>query len=99
VLTRRESVATRDLRELDTLWLTTVSDTDTSQAVALQSDVSALTMRVWVNNSWRTNLDLPTPSPNAATAVSPPIPTGLEVTLQVRGHDTGLLKIFLLGAV
>jgi general secretion pathway protein J len=49
VLTRRESAATRDLRELDTLWLTAANDTDTSQAVVLQSDVTALTMRLWVS--------------------------------------------------
>jgi general secretion pathway protein J len=99
MLTRRESAATRDLRELDTLWLIAENDTDTSQAVVLQSDVTALTMRLWVNggNDWRTDLDVLTPA--AGSTASPPLPTGLEVTMQLRGRDTGMLKIFLLGAV
>jgi general secretion pathway protein J len=101
VLTRRESAATRDFRELDTLWLTAANDTDTSQAVVLQSDVTALTMRLWVSGGkgWRTDLDVLTPPPHAGSTVSPPLPTGLEVTMQLRGRDTGMLKIFLLGAV
>jgi general secretion pathway protein J len=109
VLTRRESAATRDLTELDSLWLTAGNDTDTSQApfdrlrtgVVLQSDVTALTMRLWVSggNGWRTDPGVLTPLPNAGSTASPPLPTGLEVTMQLRGRDTGMLKIFLLGAV
>jgi general secretion pathway protein J len=101
VLIRRESAATRDLRELDTLWLTAANDTDTSRAVVLQSDVTALTMRLWVSggNGWRTDLDVLTPPSHAGSTASPPLPTGLEVTMQLRGRDTGMLKIFLLGAV
>ena len=64
--TRRESTATRGLRELDALWLATTNDADTGQEVTLQSDVTTMTMRLWVNSGWR---------------------------------DTGLLKIFLQGAV
>jgi general secretion pathway protein J len=107
VLTRHESAATRDLRELDTLWQTAVNDTDTSQApfdklrtgVTLQSDVAAMTMRLWVNssNGWSTNFSVLIPA--AGSTVFPPPPTGLEVTMQLRGRDTGLLKIFLLGAI
>ena len=99
VLTRRESAATRDLRELDSLWLIAENDIDTSQAVVLKSDVTALTMRLWVSggNGWRTDLDVLTPV--AGSTASPPLPTGLEVTMQLRGRDTGMLKIFLLGAV
>jgi general secretion pathway protein J len=97
VLTRRESPATRDLRELDTLWQAAVKDTDTGQAVTLQSDVAAMTMRLWINGGWRTEADaVITISGSTAT---PSVPTGLEVTMQLRGHDTGMLKIFLLGAV
>jgi general secretion pathway protein J len=97
ILTRRESAATRDLLELDTLWLTAANDTDTSQAVVLQSDVTAMAMRLWVSGGWHTDLGVLTPQ--TGTAASPPIPTGLEVTMQLRGRDTGMLKIFLLGAV
>lgn len=97
LLTRRESASTRDLRELDTLWLATANDTDTTQAVVLQSGVAALTMRLWSSggNGWRTGIDTQTPS----ATVSPITPTGLEVALQLQGLEASLLKIFLLGAV
>jgi general secretion pathway protein J len=97
VLTRRESPATRDLRELDTQWLTAENDTDTSQGVVLQTDVTALMMRLWVNGGWREGVDALIPA-YGSTAISV-IPTGLEVTIQLRGRDNGILKIFLLGAV
>lgn len=105
VLTRRESAATRDLRELDTLWQTAVNDTDTGQApfdklrtgVTLQSDVAAMTMRLWINGGWRTEADAVITI--GGSTATPSIPTGLEVTMQLRGRDTGMLKIFLLGAV
>lgn len=97
VLTRRESPATRDLRELDTLWQTAVNDTDTSQPVVLQSDVTDMAMRIWVNGSWRAEADAVITA--AGSTASPPVPTGLEVTMRLRGRDTGMLKIFLLGAV
>ena len=97
VLTRRESAATRDLRELDTLWQTAVNDTDTGHAVTLQSDVAAMTMRLWINGGWRTEADAVITI--GGSTATPSIPTGLEVTMQLRGRDTGMLKIFLLGAV
>jgi general secretion pathway protein J len=97
LLTRRESPATRDLRELDTFWQNAVNDTFTSQPVVLQADVADMTMRLWINGSWRTKADaMITIGTSTAT---PSIPTGLEVTLQLRGRDSGMLKIFLLGAV
>jgi general secretion pathway protein J len=99
VLIRRESAATRDLRELDTLWQSAVNDTDTSQPVILQSDVTAMPMRLWVNGGWRTGADALSAVPASSPPASPPQPTGLEVTLQLRGRDSGMLKIFLLGAV
>lgn len=97
LLTRRESPATRDLRELDNSWQNAVNDTSTSQPVVLQTDVADMTMRLWINGNWRTKTDaLITIGASTAT---PSIPTGLEVTLQLRGRDGGMLKIFLLGAV
>lgn len=85
-LTRRESPATRNLRELDTLWQAATNDTDTGPAVLLQSQVATMSMRVWLNGIWQLR------SPNAT-------PTGLEVVLQLQGNDTSLIKTFLLGAV
>jgi general secretion pathway protein J len=99
VLTRRESAATRDLRELDMLWLAAMNDTDTAQAVSLQSDVTAMEMRLWISGGWRSGADTLMPALTAGSAKSPLQPTGLEVTLRLQGQDTGLLKIFLLGAV
>ncbi len=99
VLTRRESVATRDLRELDSLWLTAVSDTNTNQGVVLQSDVTAMGIRLWVvgDSNWRTDFGVLTPVVGS-TSVQP-VPAGLEVTIQLHGRDTGMLKTFLLGAI
>lgn len=47
VLVRRESAATRDLKELDVYWQAAMADTDTSQPVSLQSGVTAMTMSTW----------------------------------------------------
>ena len=99
MLTRRESAATRDLRELDTLWQAAVNDTDTGQAVTLQSDVAAMTIRLWINGGWRTEADAVITIGGSTATATPSVPTGLEVTMKLRGRDTGLLKIFLLGAV
>lgn len=99
VLTRRESAATRDLRELDMLWLAATNDTDTAPTVKLQAEVTAMTMRLWYSGGWRTNIDTPVPAKPGGQTSSPVLPTGLEVMLRLRGRDTALLKIFLLGAV
>jgi len=99
MLTRRESTATRDLLELDMLRLAATNDTDTNQAVTLQSEVTAMTMRLWFSGGWRTGGDAVVPATPAGSNTSPQLPTGLEVTLRLRGRDTGLLKIFLLGAL
>ena len=98
-ITRRESASTRDLRTLGTMWLNSANDTDTTPAVTLQSDVTMLSMRLWINGGWRTDFDAPATSASVGAASDPSLPTGLEVKLQLRGRDTSLLKIFLLGAV
>jgi general secretion pathway protein J len=98
-LTRRESAATRDLRVLDTMWQVAAKNVDTTPAVTLQSDVTALTMRLWVSGGWRSGVNTLTPAASAGSTASDLLPTGLEVKLQLRGRDTSLLKIILLGAV
>ncbi len=98
VLTRRESGATRDLRELDILWKNAIGDLDAAQAVVLQADVAAMTMRLWMSDSlmWRNSDEVaPNADPSAPTA---PVPLGLEVALQLSGRETGMRKVFLLGA-
>lgn len=96
VLTRRESAATRDLDALDTLWTSTSSGD--SPAVALQSGVESLNVRVWINDGagWRKpGVDVVT----YVSAATPIVPTGLEVSLKMNGRSGDLTKIFLLGPV
>jgi len=104
LLTRHESAATRDLTELEAMWRAVAGDTVASQVsfdrpraeVVLQAGVDALTMRLWANGGWRLGGD--TLSAAAGMNAGLLAPSGLEVALQLRGRDTRLLKIFLLGA-
>lgn len=95
VLTRRESVATRDLQELDAAWTAALGDADPAPAVVLHSSVSEMAIRTWVEGSgWRAaGGDAPT-----GPAAGPAVQSGLEVALQLRGQPAKLVKIFLLGA-
>ncbi len=96
-LTRRESTATRSFAELDQLWLAACNDTDSTPTVLLTNDVSAMSLRVWLDGGtlWQSTSDtaLITNLANGKT------PNGLEVTLQVPARANGLMKLFLLGAV
>jgi general secretion pathway protein J len=87
VLTRQESAGTRDVIVLDNLWRAALSETDSGARVVLQSDVTAMAVRVW-DGTW-----------HVPTTTQPTEPTGLEVSLRLRGQETALTKIFLLGAV
>lgn len=100
-LTRQESVATRDLTVLDAAWREALSDTSKSQAVLLQSHISAMMVRSWFSDSlgWRVapaGTNAPTGGVPGAAAVAP---TGLEVALQLQGHSNSMIKVFLLGAI
>lgn len=100
VLTRQESIATRNLKELDTLWLTAANDNDPTQTVALQSGVNAITLRLWDGSGWQAaNLNAPMPAAPVIPIVNPVLPTGLEVALRLQGRNSSMLKIFMLGAV
>lgn len=98
-LTRRESVATRDLTELDRLWLTAVNDMESSPEVMLQTGVAAMTMRVWMKGGtgWQPGIAAGMTANTSVTNMA--APTGLEVVLQLQGRESNLIKIFLLGAV
>ena len=91
VLTRRESAATRDMKMLDDFWQAAILQRDKDIPVTLQTDVTALTVRVWQssNNGWASPVATATPSSRL---------TGLEVALQLKGDKFSLLKVFLLGA-
>lgn len=108
VLTRRESNATRDLLELDTLWQAALNDTDTATSVALQADVLSMGERYWINNEWRMATGLTTATPavpggqqgqQVQQAQQTAAPTGLEVSLALRGQEVPMIKSFLLGAL
>lgn len=113
VLTRRESAATRNLQDLDNLWLTAANDSDATPAVVLQSGMASMTMRLWDGGNWRAASAVPlpaapgptaagiarAPSAGAMPASSVPVFSGLEVALQLQGRGANLLKVFLLGAV
>jgi general secretion pathway protein J len=106
VLTRRESVGTRELTQLDNLWQAALSDTDTTNtngAVALQSNVQGMSMRLWVPGT----AAVPTAANaggwvaaagTSSTGTAIP-PNGLEVSLTLRGQQVPLVKSFLLGAL
>jgi len=115
VLTRRESASTRDLLQLDNLWQAALADTDTAVTVALQSDVQNMTMRYWMpataagagsssgSGGWRAAAGVSTSTPATNSAVPLPIttvtPTGLEVSMTLRGQEVPMVKSFLLGAI
>jgi general secretion pathway protein J len=52
-LVRRETPGVRDLAQLDGLWQASVSDTDTSGAVALQAGVAGMQVLTWEDRGWR----------------------------------------------
>ena len=94
VLTRRESIATRELRELDAAWIAALGDTADVPAVALHTGVESIAIRSWVDREWRTAGAEGGTGLGGATIP----PTGLEVSLRLRDRPENLIKIFLLGA-
>ena len=94
-LTRRESVATRDLKELDVAWAAALGDTDPASAVVLHSSIGDMAIRTWVaGTGWR----VPGQAVPVGQAPDGQTETGVEVALQLRGRPTSLTKVFLLGA-
>lgn len=104
IFSRRESIATRDLRLIDAMWQSAINGNDNMPMVKLQTDVTVFQMRTWNNdeNNWRVaGTDIANdPAVVAAPKLGKLVPrkTGLEVTMQLRGQQNPLLKIFLLGA-
>lgn len=103
VLSRRESQPTRDLNELDALWLSVTSDTDGATRVALESSVADMSVRTWMNDGagWRVpGVDAVSSSPSGpASAATLAVPTGIEVTIRMSDRPGALVKTFLLGPV
>lgn len=101
ILSRRESQATRDLKALDSLWMSVTSETGGAPLVALQSGVAGMAVRIWLNDGagWRIpGVDVVSSTPDSS-ATTLAVPTGVEVTLQLDGRPGALTKTFLLGPV
>lgn len=96
-LLRRESIATRDLVQLDALWQAAVTDADTTPPVVLQGGIEAMGVLVWQNGAWRAQVEANLPAP--VTSASALAVTGLQVVLRTRGYPQPLTKSFLLGSL
>ena len=98
VLQRRESMATRDLMQLDAMWRAATSGTDTTAPVALQSGVLGMTVQTWQNNAWgapamgQSTMNLPAGVPPPVSAT----PQGLQIALQIKDIPAAMIKTFLL---
>jgi general secretion pathway protein J len=88
-LTRSESASTRDMHVLDQMWDAALQNLDHNAEVSLQSNVSSMTMRVWVDGVWM---------PAAQADLSGAVPSGLEVQMTVSDHKTPIVKALLMGA-
>lgn len=93
-LLRRESIATRDLLELDALWQASVSDADTTAPVRLHRGVDSMGVLVWQNNAWRKQ-----PEPTQQGIAGTTGIGGVQVMLATRGYPQPLTKSFLLGNI
>jgi general secretion pathway protein J len=109
VLSRRESLGTRDLTQLDIVWMAMISDTDSNVAVPLQTNVGAMQIQTWENNGWRLSgqgsdsmqqqQDQQQQLPQALVNQVQRGPTGLQVALQAQGMAAPMVKSFLLGGL
>lgn len=89
VLSRAESLPTRDLETLALAWAAATAEADPSPPVVLQRGVQQMDLRLWYQTfGWR-NAGIAAPS-NAVAA-------GVEVSLQLRERPGRMLKIFMLG--
>jgi general secretion pathway protein J len=97
-LTRRESIATRDLGQLDIMWQAAVSDTDPTPPVALEAGVVKMAVMTWQNNAWHQGTAPTTTNTNPNPNAPSPMPiTGLQVALSVDRLELPMTKSFLLG--
>ncbi|HYD96440.1 MAG TPA: prepilin-type N-terminal cleavage/methylation domain-containing protein [Noviherbaspirillum sp.] len=94
VLMRRESVPTRNLRELDAAWIEALGPSTKAPAVVLHNNVSEMAIRTWAGGNWRPAGAEPVQKPGGGVEE----PTGVEVSLRLRDRPASLVKIFLLGA-
>jgi general secretion pathway protein J len=107
VLTREESPPVRDLARLDQVAQAVPSPSMSS--VRLQSDVQAMTLRVWADDGrgWRNLNSIDDKAPTSRAALMNPqsgttstqlVWSGLEVALRLPGRSASLTKVFMLGS-
>ncbi|MFZ6658683.1 PulJ/GspJ family protein [Undibacterium sp. TJN19] len=108
VLSRREALPTRELAALDKDWQNAINDADANPIIALQSQVAGFEMRTWRNGEggWRSGGSESDGAgnpgqPGSAAGQAPKTAkmTGLEISVQLAGHELPVTKVFLLGAV
>jgi general secretion pathway protein J len=115
VLTRQESIPTRDLNELQQIFSAALNNFNTSGGVVLQTGVAGMVMRVWDGRNWQSNqTSAPQASPQQPAAPGGRVSkgqimaqgeaasrslTGLEVALQMQRNEATMQKVFLLGAI
>ncbi len=95
-LLRAASGGTRLLADLDLLWQQAMTQAALAQEVPLQTDVSAMAVRVWNGErmAWRNGANVAFDAPPGRPRARP-LETGLELTLS--GAQGALRKVFLLG--
>lgn len=94
-LVRNASLPTRDLAELDRLWLDAVSDAPLASRVVLQTAIHDWGWRVWLNG-WRTQADALLPARLPADA-QPNRPGGIELSLFALDRGQPFVRVLLLG--
>lgn len=91
VLSRRESLPTRDMAALQAAWNAALSPGDSIPPVVLHRSVQDMTLRLWYPKmGWR---------PTGVAVPGGVAPTGVEVGLQLRERTGQMSKVFLLGPV
>jgi len=103
VLSRSESIATRDLNQFREEWQRFLGQADIVTSIPLQTQVAAMSLRSWRQGEtdWRSpGVDNIAPSPNAGAGSrgKPGRWSGLEVSLRLQSQTQPMLKILLLGA-
>lgn len=94
-LTRKESVGTRDMKQLDAMWQAVASNADTTPGVVLQQGVTSMDVLLWQNNQWRNKSQLgQLTQANVGLVMAP---TGLQVALTAHNQKVPMSKSFLLG--
>jgi general secretion pathway protein J len=90
ILVRKETLPTRDLATLDSLWQTAVADGSVENGIKLHANLEGINLRSYRNGAWLG------PSPAEFDPSQPPA-TALEVELRLKGHEGSIVKSFLVG--